>query len=133
MDSHAANTPPMTMLDEIGGRQALEGLVAEFYRRVLENEYLAEFFTQSNMDIQQRRLEDALVLVLGGEQRRYEGLQHLVYRLGQAHGKYKIQETDFETVAGILVTVCVDYDVPSDTIDHLINVVEDVKGQIVTV
>lgn len=40
---------PMTIYDQIGGQEALEVVVADFYDRVLADSQLAGFFSGTNM------------------------------------------------------------------------------------
>jgi hemoglobin len=46
----SASSPQQTLFDRIGGKEAVKGLVDDFYRRVLADEKLRPFFEKAPME-----------------------------------------------------------------------------------
>ena len=58
-----------SVYDTIGGHDALEVVVEDFYCRVLEDDYLANFFAASDMKHLKGKMVELLAAALGGQER----------------------------------------------------------------
>lgn len=123
-----------TMLDRVGGRDAVADVVDQFYDAVLADDRLSPYFVGVPMNVQRGRLTDALTMVLGGEdaQRRYTNVEHLRERLRLAHHPYDITDAHYDRVVEHLAAVCDANGVPDDIVETLAGVAEEVRSDIVT-
>ncbi len=115
-----------TIYDKIGGHQALEVIVEDFYCRVLEDDHLSSFYAESDM----RRLKDKQVAFLAatlGGPGPYSGLT-----MKQAHEGRGITIDHFNLVAGHLKDSLCAAGVPPETIAEILNVVTSLSGEIAT-
>lgn len=85
-----------TLYERIGGKQALQTVVDEFYRRVLGDPLLAEQFANTDMQKQKKHQTAFLAMALGGPTA-YAGKN-----MRDAHTGRNITEAQFGAVAGHL-------------------------------
>jgi hemoglobin len=127
-----------TMIDRVAAlhpqgdaKAAVAMVVEDFYRRILADDDIAPYFADTDIGLQQRRITDALVLALGGTQRRYQDVDHLRDRLRASHKRLGITTDHYAVVGGALSETLVDAGVPQDIRSHLLDLVVDVRGDIV--
>lgn len=116
-----------TLFEKIGGRQALQAVVEEFYNRVLADSDLKGFFADVNMDRQKQQLVRFLTAALDGPNE-YDGRP-----MKEAHQDLGITDRHFDLVAGHLVGSLQWAGVGQALIDEVVALVGPLKKQIVSV
>lgn len=111
------------LYQRLGGQKAVEEVVETFYRKVLTDDRISEFFDDIDMDVQIQKQKAFLTMVFGGPAN-YSGLdmraghKHLVDRgltdkhvdavienLGAALSEHGAQATDIAEVSAIANSV----------------------------
>jgi hemoglobin len=97
MQRHRRSLTPMTSIyDQIGGHEALEVVVADFYDRVLADSELAGFFSGTNMSRLRGKQVEFFAAALGGP------LPYTGAPMRQVHQGRGITMHHFDLVAGHL-------------------------------
>ncbi|HWU86259.1 MAG TPA: group 1 truncated hemoglobin [Kofleriaceae bacterium] len=116
-----------TVYDLIGGAAAMEAAVDAFYRRVLSDDRIAQFFDGVDMERQAAKQKAFLTMVLGGPSA-YTGKDmraahaHLVARgLSGAH---------FDAVVEHLGATLAELGVPAELIGQVAATAESVRGDV---
>ena len=109
----------------MGGEQAFQSIVAEFYRRVLADPSLAPFFAHVDMAALQEHQAAFLIQALGGP-KQYQGRD-----LKTAHAGLQIQKKDFYAVADHLVNALSAMGVDEDTVGEVVDRLEPLSREIV--
>lgn len=123
--SHPPSTEPPSLYQELGGADALEAVIAEFYRRVLADPTLAPFFRGVQMTRQHQRQVQFFTQLLGGP-RCYEGRD-----MRAAHAGLGITDAHFGSVAGHLVGTLKELGVSQAHIDRVVALVAPFHDDIV--
>lgn len=110
----SATATATPIFEQIGGYPALEGVVADFYVRVLADAKLAEFFTGTNMSKLKGRQVEFFAAALGGPDP-YTGAP-----MKQVHQGRGITMEHFGLVAGHLTDALGDAGVPPDLVTEII-------------
>ncbi|MFI5719950.1 group 1 truncated hemoglobin [Nocardia sp. NPDC051750] len=113
-----------TIYDRIGGYEALESVVADFYTRVLADEELAGFFTGTNMARLRGKQVEFFAAALGGPEP-YTGAP-----MKQVHQGRGITMHHFELVAGHLTESLSAAGVDEATVGEIIGAVAPLAGDI---
>ncbi|BBZ13989.1 group I truncated hemoglobin [Mycobacterium branderi] len=113
-----------SIYDKIGGHEALEMVVEDFYMRVLDDDELAGFFAGTNMHRLKGKQAAFLAAALGGPEP-YTGAS-----MKQVHQGRGITMHHFNLVAGHLTDSLAAAGVPSETIDEILAVVAPLAGDI---
>lgn len=103
--------------DRIGGHEALEAVVADFYTRVLADDELAGFFAGTNMSRLRGKQVEFFAAALGGPEP-YTGAP-----MKQVHQGRGITMHHFELVAGYLKDSLSAAGVPDDTVTEILAIV----------
>ncbi|WP_040800978.1 group I truncated hemoglobin [Nocardia higoensis] len=111
----AETTPPI--FDRIGGYEALEAVVADFYTRVLADDRLAGFFSGTNMNRLRGKQVEFFAAALGGPDP-YSGAP-----MKQVHQGRGITMDHFGMVAGHLTDSLVAAGVPPDLVEQIIGAI----------
>ncbi|MET9030438.1 group 1 truncated hemoglobin [Nocardia sp. NPDC004168] len=114
-----------TIYDRIGGAEAIEAIVADFYRRVLADDELAGFFTGTNMSRLQGRQAEFFAAVLGGPDP-YVGAP-----LRRVHQGKGITMRHFELVAARLADSLAGAGLPSMIVEEIMGAVSSLAPDIV--
>ncbi|MFH5801276.1 group 1 truncated hemoglobin [Haladaptatus sp. CMAA 1911] len=109
---------------EIGGRSAVEVVVADFYDRVLSDERLIPYFDGMDMDELRAHQIQFISSVAGGPVE-YSGAD-----MREAHAHLDIDETDFEAVGAHLETALRSNDVSEENIEKVMDEVVALKEPI---
>jgi hemoglobin len=116
----------MSIYDQIGGAEALEGVVADFYDRVLADPQLAPFFTGTNMARLRGKQAEFFAAALGGPEP-YTGAP-----MRQVHQGRGITMHHFNLVAGHLTESLHAAGVPAPIVGQIIGAVaplaDDIAG-----
>lgn len=124
--AHFRNPPPVTIYDRIGGHEALEVVVEDFYVRVLADDELSGFFTGTNMNRLKGKQVEFFAAALGGPEP-YTGAP--LKRVHQGRG---ITMHHFTLVAGHLAGALAGAGVPCGTVTEILSAVAPLAPEIAT-
>ncbi|MCV7260347.1 globin domain-containing protein [Mycobacterium shimoidei] len=113
-----------SIFDKIGGHEALEVVVEDFYARVLDDDELAGFFAGTNMDRLKGKQAAFLAAALGGPEP-YKGPS-----MKQVHQGRGITMHHFDLVAGHLTDSLTAAGVPAETITEILGVIAPLADEI---
>jgi hemoglobin len=116
-----------TLLERLGGRDAIEIVVAGFYERVLGDERLRRFFRGTSMSRLQALQVDFFCAALGGTPHTYRGRD-----MRSAHAGLAISDGDFDAVATHLVTTLESAGVDGELIKQVVAAIAPLRADIVT-
>jgi hemoglobin len=119
-----------TLFEKIGGEDAVNAAVEIFYRYVLSDERIADFFDGVDMEHQAAKQKAFLTMAFGGPHN-YTGKD---MKMAHAHLVERgLNDSHFDAVAENLAKTLGDLDVPQDLIDEVMVVAgstrEDVLGR----
>ncbi|MDI3315727.1 MAG: group 1 truncated hemoglobin [Mycobacterium sp.] len=114
----------LPIYDRIGGHEAIEVVVEDFYRRVLADNQLAGFFSGTNLSRLKGRQAEFLAAALGGPEP-YTGVS-----MKQAHRGRGITMHHFNLVAGHLTDALSAAGVSPETVDEILAIVAPLAGDI---
>ncbi len=103
-----------TIYDRIGGREAIEAVVEDFYVRVLADDQLCGFFSGTNMNRLKGRQVEFFADALGGPEP-YTGAS-----MKQVHQGRGITMRHFSLVAGHLADALAAAGVPAETVTEIL-------------
>jgi hemoglobin len=113
-----------SIYDRVGGHEALELVVEDFYARVLADDQLSSFFTGTNMNRLKGRQVEFFAAALGGPNQ-YTGAS-----MKQVHQGRGITMHHFTLVAGHLKDSLFAAGVPFETVAEILGVVAPLAGDI---
>lgn len=125
-DGLPVNSMSRTIYSEIGGREAVEAVVDDFYDRVLSDDRLEHFFEGMDMDELRSHQVQFISSVAGGPVE-YDGSG-----MREAHDHLGIDDEAFDAVAGHLEHALRENGVSDDNVDAILSEVEDLRAPIVT-
>jgi hemoglobin len=108
---------PTTIYDRIGGLEAIEVVVEDFYVRVLADDQLSGFFTGTNMNRLKGKQAEFFAAALGGPEP-YTGAP-----MKQVHQGRGIGMHHFSMVAGHLAEALAAAGVPSETVTEILSAI----------
>lgn len=114
----------VSIFDAIGGYQAIEIVVEDFYMRVLADDHLSGFFAGSNMNRLKGKQIEFFAAALGGPEP-YTGAP-----MKQVHQGRGIMMSHFASVAGHLTDALSAAGVPRTTIDEIIGAIAPLAADI---
>lgn len=114
-----------TLYERLGGRDAIETVVEEFYDRVLGDERLEAFFEDVSTTELRAHQTEFLSSVTGGPVE-YDGED-----MSEAHAHLDIDDTDYTLVAAHLETALAACDVPATDRRQVLAAVEELREPIV--
>lgn len=112
--------------DRIGGHEAIEVVVEDFYVRVLADDELSGFFTGTNMSRLKGKQVEFFAAALGGPQP-YAGAP-----MRQVHQGRGITMHHFGLVAGHLADALAAAGVPSETVTEILAAIAPLAPEIAT-
>ncbi|OBJ54591.1 group 1 truncated hemoglobin [Mycobacterium sp. 1423905.2] len=115
---------PASMYDRIGGYEAIELVVEDFYARVLADEQLSGFFTGTNMSRLKGKQVEFFAAALGGPEP-YTGAP-----MRQVHQGRGITMHHFTLVAGHLGDALTAAGVPPGTVAEILGAIAPLAGDI---
>jgi hemoglobin len=116
-----------SIYEQIGGAEALETVVDDFYDRVLADDELASFFTGTNMARLRGKQVEFFAAALGGPEP-YTGVS-----MRQVHRGRGITMHHFNLVAGHLSDSLDAAGVPGDIVEQIIGAVAPLASDIASV
>jgi len=114
----------MSVYEKIGGEAAVDAAVDIFYRKVLMDERISEFFDTVDMDVQHAKQKAFLTMAFGGPNK-YTGKD-----MREAHKHMKLTEDHFNAVAENLVATLNELSVPQEYIDEIVGIAVSVKDDV---
>jgi hemoglobin len=115
---------PTTVYDRIGGHEAIEAVVDDFYVRVLADAQLAHFFTGTNMNRLKGKQVEFFAAALGGPEP-YTGAP-----MKQVHQGRGITMHHFSLVAGHLADALAAGGVSAATVTEILSAVAPLAPEI---
>lgn len=106
-----------TVFEKIGGAGAVDAAVDIFYRKVLTDPLISDFFDSVDMDRQAAKQKAFITMALGGPNN-YTGKD-----MREAHKNMNLTEAHFNAVAGHLVATLEELGVPQELIDETVTIV----------
>lgn len=104
------------LFDKIGGQAAVDAAVDIFYRKVLSDPTISEFFDAVDMDAQAAKQKAFLTVAFGGPNN-YSGKD-----MREAHKSMNLKEEHFNAVAGHLNGTLEELNVPPDLINEVMTI-----------
>ena len=117
----------MSIYEKIGGEAAVNAAVDIFYRKVLMDDRISEFFDTVDMESQHTKQKAFLTMAFGGPNN-YSGKD-----MREAHKHMALTETHFNAVAENLVATLKELDVPAEIIDEIVAVCLSVKDDVLNI
>jgi len=114
----------MSVYEKIGGQAAVDAAVDIFYRKVLGDDLIADFFDSVDMEAQHAKQKAFLTMAFGGPND-YTGAD-----MREAHKHMKLNEDHFNAVAGHLVATLEELSVPQEHIDEIVGIALSVKDDV---
>lgn len=115
-----------SIYDQIGGTEALEGVVEDFYGRVLADEELAPFFSGTRMQRLKGKQVEFFAAALGGPE------PYVGPSMRQVHQGRGITRHHFDLVGGHLRKSLSAAEVPGDTADEIMTAVESLADDVIS-
>jgi hemoglobin len=110
----------MTLYEKLGGQQAVERVVDDFYNRVLADDTVNRFFAETDMKKQRRHQTAFISYALGGPQ--YTGRS-----MEKAHAGLNLQPEHFDAIAKHLGESLAVHGVPPEDINTILERVASLK------
>ena len=114
----------MSVYEKIGGAPAVDAAVDIFYRKVLADDRINEFFDTVDMEGQHAKQKAFLTMAFGGPNE-YTGKD-----MREAHKHMNLTEEHFNAVAECLVGTLRDLNVPQEQIDEVVTIAVSVKDDV---
>jgi len=114
----------MSVYEAIGGAAAVDAAVDIFYRKVLVDDRISEFFDTVDMEEQHKKQKAFLTMAFGGPND-YTGKD-----MREAHAKMNLEEEHFTAVAEALVGTLQELSVPQEHIDSIVGIAVSVKDDV---
>ncbi len=81
-----------TLYEKLGGQQALERIVDDFYKGILADDTINDFFAHTDMDLQRRHQTAFISYALGGSE------QYTGRSMEKAHTGLNLQAEHFDAI-----------------------------------
>lgn len=114
-----------SLYEQLGGQEAINAVVEEFYARVLADDTVKDLFKDTDME-KQKRHQAAFIAYATGGPNRYQGRA-----IRKAHEGLNITEEQFLAVANHLSDSLKHFNVPQDLIDRVIEIFASLKDDVV--
>jgi hemoglobin len=114
----------MSLFEDIGGEAAVDAAVDIFYRKVLADDRVSEFFDTTDMEAQHAKQKAFLTMAFGGPNN-YSGKD-----LREAHKTMALDDGHFDAVAEDLVATLEELNVPQENIGQIVGILGSVKDDV---
>jgi len=114
----------MSVYEAIGGEAAVDAAVDIFYRKVLMDDRISDFFDTVDMEQQHIKQKAFLTMAFGGPNS-YTGKD-----MREAHAGMNLNEEHFTAVAEALVGTLEELNVPQEHIDTIVGIAVSVKPDV---
>lgn len=113
-----------TLFDELGGKGAVDAAVDIFYQKVLGDDSISHFFTNTDMEEQRAKQKTFLAYAFGCP------MNYTGKNMRDAHAHLDLNEDHFNAVAGHLVATLNDLQVPQNLIDQVVAIAVSTKDDV---
>jgi hemoglobin len=113
-----------TVYQQIGGREAVESVVDDFYDRVLSDEQLVGFFEGMEMEALRAHQIQFISSVAGGP------VEYSGDDMREAHDHLDISEDDFDAVGRYLERALRENGVDDDNVDEIMSQVVELRDPV---
>ncbi len=119
----------LSVYEQIGGKEAVNVAVENFYRKVLTDERICHFFDDVDMDKQMAKQAGFLTMVLGGPNE-YTGKS---MREGHAHLLSKgLNDKHVDVVLELLAETLTELNVPQPFVNQVITTAESTRNDVLS-
>ncbi|QSX00550.1 group I truncated hemoglobin [Haloterrigena alkaliphila] len=115
-----------TLYERLGGRDAIGAVVDRFYERVIEDEQVAHYFEDVDMQKQRAHQTQFISAVAGGP------VDYSGDDMESAHDELGITKPDFYAIVEHLDATMQEFDVDSDDREAVLDAIAEYEGDIVT-
>ena len=116
-----------TLFNKLGGEGAVDAAVDIFYRKVLSDDRISDFFDDVDMDRQAAKQKAFLTMAFGGPNQ-YSGMD---MRRGHAHLVAKgLNDSHFDAVVENLAATLKELNVPEEYISEVAALCETTRGDV---
>ncbi len=116
--------PEKSVYEKLGGADAIDAAVDIFYRKVLADDRINQFFDTVDMESQHKKQKAFMTMAFGGPNN-YTGKD-----MREAHKHMNLTEEHFNAVAECLVGTLKDLNVPQEDIDSVVTIAVSVKDDV---
>ena len=116
-----------SLYDKYGGFETISKIVHGLYEKIAISEMLQPYFEGVDLQSLMNHQTQFFSAIMGGP------VSYDNQRLNNVHSRLNISDEAFKEVAELLEEVLEDFDVSQDDIDIILNIVTEVKPQIVQV
>lgn len=113
-----------TLYEELGGQQAIEQVVDDFYKRVLADDSINHFFAHTDMEKQRHHQAAFISYALGGPN------QYTGRSMEKAHQGLNLQPEHFEAILKHLGGSLSEHGVSQTDIDTVLKRVESLRNAV---
>lgn len=117
-----------SLLQRVGGEDAVKAVVSAFYDKVFADPDLKPFFAQTDQAAQRLRQSKFLIQLMDGK------APNAAEYMRNAHKKYvhemNLGDKHFDIVAGHLVSTLKDFKVPEDLIGEIAGALESLRAPV---
>ncbi len=113
-----------SIYETIGGEGAITAAVEEFYKRVMSDPDLEEFFAETNMEVQKKHQKNFLTMALGGP-KQYSGKD-----MRKAHASMDLKDLHFDLIKKHLTDTLNALGVPETLIQKVMDIVEPLRNDV---
>ena len=114
----------LSVYEQIGGAAAVDAAVDIFYRKVLVDDRISNFFDTVDMEDQHKKQKAFLTMAFGGPNQ-YTGKD-----MREAHAHMNLTDEHFNAVAEALVGTLNELNVPQEHIDSVVSIAVSVKNDV---
>lgn len=115
-----------SMFDKYGGFSAINGIVMEFYNRVLDSDEIGHFFDDADMAQLIDHQTKFISFLLGGP------VSYADAKLKAAHANLEIQGSHFDIVKELLGETLASFDVEAVDVETVLQKIESYRSTIAT-
>lgn len=113
-----------TLYEQLGGQQAIERIVDDFYQRILADELVNRFFAQTDMEKQHHHQTAFISYALGGSN------QYTGRSMEKAHAGLNLQPEHFDAIVKHLGDALASHSVSSENVGAVIERVATLKESV---
>lgn len=128
MNVDTATASANSLLERLGGEQALEGLVGALYFNILNDKRVARFFASSDVDTIREHQRRFLVFALGGENA-YRG-RNMTEAHRQLVEEKGLNATHFDAIVEILGTTLADFGYAAELVREVVTLVASLRDDV---
>ena len=124
LDRYRVRSMSQSLYQEIGGGEAVEAVVDEFYDRVLADDRLVEFFEDQDMTELRAHQVQFISAVTGGP------VEYSGQDMREAHDHLDISEAEFDAVASHLEDALCVHGVDDENVEAIMSEVASLKAPV---